>query len=724
MKKAFLAVFLILTIIPLQGQRKLEKKIKAKFWHVDDPYKDAVDIPEKWAKESAVILYQEFNYVYKSSKKNVDYSESTRKRVKLLDKAAVEEYSEFSFSESFRVEKGFSKKGGRIVAGFKVIKSNGKVIEIDTDDAVEVSGDNGNIKKIAIPDLVPGDIIDYYYYIYEPFLSYQEYVFDPIISTLNASYPVMEQKIVFEVGKKFFINFRSLHGAAELVEKESQDKKSRTYSLFDKDREKSEKKRWFYPRRVLPTIKFQVVFARKSKLEKRADAFIGEKRMVKKSVSKKEVLTYIDDRLDLHVKTNISKIRTYLKKNKIAPSDTEKYIREAYNYIRYSDITSKIEPLVFYKENYIEDLSYTYGIFMNDFQFISQMASFLNKEDIPFDILVTIPRHLSDISDILLSEEIVLGIRVNLPQPLFISKHYLHSNYNFIPYTLEGTDCYLLKVSQKGDIESIKTASIPISSHEKNKTKHELSIDFDEADLNLMKANRKVILNGYSKDDYQGDLIEMHDYLAEEYNHFNKEPYLERADLKRKQKQKVKEKLAVKLEKDKTAQKETYQRVLENDLEFEVKSYEAFQILDMGRLDDLPFIYEEQFELDNLVKKAGPNYIIEAGKLIGGQVELKEEEMERTYDIYMPYPRSFENFITINIPEGYTVEGVDKLNITTENETGGFQSTAKMEGNQLKIYSHKYYIHNFETANKWPLMTAFLESAYDFTQQKVLLKKK
>jgi hypothetical protein len=128
--------------------------------------------------------------------------------------------------------------------------------------------------------------------------------------------------------------------------------------------------------------------------------------------------------------------------------------------------------------------------------------------------------------------------------------------------------------------------------------------------------------------------------------------------------------------------------------------------------------------LDGLVKKAGNNYIFEIGKLLGGQIEIKPEDHVRNEDIYMAYPRQFSYTIQFDIPDGYTCEGVDRLNVKVENETGGFTSAATVKGNSLSIDIKKYYSNGYEPVANWPRMTAFLDACFEFTKVKLLLKKK
>ena len=90
----------------------------------------------------------------------------------------------------------------------------------------------------------------------------------------------------------------------------------------------------------------------------------------------------------------------------------------------------------------------------------------------------------------------------------------------------------------------------------------------------------------------------------------------------------------------------------------------------------------------------------------------------------MPFARSFNHNVTFKIPDGYTAEGIDKLNKSVKNECGGFESTAKIEGNKLLITYTKYYNNTLEPATNWGKILAFVDAGFAFTKEKILLKKK
>lgn len=89
----------------------------------------------------------------------------------------------------------------------------------------------------------------------------------------------------------------------------------------------------------------------------------------------------------------------------------------------------------------------------------------------------------------------------------------------------------------------------------------------------------------------------------------------------------------------------------------------------------------------------------------------------------MAYPRRLKNSIRFQIPEGFVVEGLEKLNVSTENETGAFISQATVEGNELVINTTKEYRHNYEPNANWGKMMEFLDEADNFYNAKILLKK-
>ena len=78
-------------------------------------------------------------------------------------------------------------------------------------------------------------------------------------------------------------------------------------------------------------------------------------------------------------------------------------------------------------------------------------------------------------------------------------------------------------------------------------------------------------------------------------------------------------------------------RFLKNDFEGEV-SLNDYVIESTGNfLNNRNFVFSYDANVEGLVKKVGRNYILNAGNLVGGQIEIPEEKKVRDVDVYMPY---------------------------------------------------------------------------------------
>ncbi|MFT5846144.1 MAG: hypothetical protein ACJARX_000592 [Psychroserpens sp.] len=704
------------------SQSKEELAAKDFFWGAKDTYKEASDIPEKWTNESAVIIYKNVNYDFHSFGKSVTYTNSIRKRIKLLDKAAVEEFSEFTFTKRFRSSKGrFSwKRKGNTYVGVKVVKPDGKETEIDVEnEAVEVDGET----KLAISNLEVGDIIDYYYYKLEPFKSTYAFGFDPVETSLGEDYPIMDLKLYFETENDFFINFNSYNGAPDLKQIISEKRSIRRYELTESNIAKSEYTRWFYPLVESPSYKFQVYFARSGKFEDRALAFLPEDEdIIKTNVTKEEVLDLYDNRFKPD--GDIGDVKDFFKK-KTFDNDAHK-VTAAFYYMRHYYLTRFVEGF-FIKEAKITSYPFmVYGnnivFIQNEKQFIRHFTEFLKREKIDYEIVVGQKRYDGSLEELLIEKNVNVMVKVNTAKPLYASYFGPHTTINEFPPLLENTDVYLLSAS-RNRIDQVATGKLPPSTYQQNETKKDMTISLNDdfSEITLTSVNS---FKGHEKSDQQYDRLLYSDYVNEDYKKYETESWIE---LVRRKKDKIKyaKELTALNEKLRTKQKERFEETAKGEYACDDIEDYTYSIDANGRFSlDSYFTFTESFKAKNaLIKKAGPNYIMEIGKLIGGQIDLTEKERDRSANIYMTYPKSFNYQITLNIPDGYTVAGLDKLNKSVDNETGAFISTAKLEGNLLIINTSKQYKNYFEPNSNWDKMILFLDEANQFTNEKILLKK-
>ena len=262
----FLCMLMVLPVIlpaqpPIFGQ------------NVEDEFK-VTAIPDKWKNESAVIIGLKEDYLFQRQEARgrvtagVHIREYIHKRIKLLDKNAVEKFSTF-----FYVTVG---NDGNAV--YKIIKAGGNPVDIDMKSAIEEEQDVPDIykpiyykmkvksMKIAIPDLEIGDIIDYTVSSSLDWDMKQEGInFTPFIFSLSNSYPTIYQQYRFTMANGMKVKYRSYNGAPNLKfdPKASVygDRESYlSYFFLDKDREKTIDERWSYELRNTPSVKFRVVF--------------------------------------------------------------------------------------------------------------------------------------------------------------------------------------------------------------------------------------------------------------------------------------------------------------------------------------------------------------------------------------------------------------------------------------------------------------------------------
>jgi hypothetical protein len=712
----FVALTLLLCGTIAFAQDKAE--VKELFWGNDDPAKKAITVPEKWKKESAVVIYKNENYDYHKYGSSVTYISSKRKRIKLQDQAAVKEFSEFSFRERFLSTKAFGWKRGTNIIGIKVIKPDGSEKEIDI-DAEAITTDA--TKKIAIPNLEVGDIIDFYFHSKEPFKSFEAFGFDPVETTVADSYPVMNMKLTFKTENDFFVNFNTYNGAPDLKEVSLNGSSERRYELVASNIEKSDFMKWFYPLVELPCYKFQVYFARSGKFEALADGFLPEKEsIIKKAVSKEDVLAYYDKRFK--PSGNLSDIKSYLKTHTFA-NDEEK-VKEIYYYTRHQYYTRFVEAFVVKEAKIMYPWEY-YGMpvfFSTEEEFINHFMAFLKDQKIDYDIIVATPRNNGPIKDLLLKTNINVLLKVNTQNPVYLQFFTPYTNADQVMFLLENSDAYALKVSKGKKVSDIETIKLPASTHKDNRSDRKITATFSD-DFTSVSLSRESSLYGHLKDADQDNKMYFFDFVAEDYAKYGTKPLLDYVKNKKKREQYTNEFDALK-NKLKEKQKEEFKESIESEFDFSVDDH-SLEVTATGRFgSSTPFSYKEKFNVkDKLIKKAGANYVVEVGKLIGGQINFEEKERKRVNNIYQNYPRAYQEEVIVNIPNGYTVSGLDKLNKKVENAAGGFVSSAKLNGNTLVINAVKYYTSYYEPVKNWNDVTAFIDAAYQFSQEKVLLKK-
>ena len=661
--------------------------------------------PEKWKDESGVIIAQKTKFAFDKDANKLAVYEITHRRIKLNDRDAVNSYS----SVYFRIGSAYDG------AGIKVIKSNGTVQDVSLRNAVYVE-DNSDVPstftpyigkastyydksksrvifyKIAVPDLDPGDIIDYGTIFYDDNtvkkMSYIE--FDPIYFVCTREYPVLSQKFEIDSDNNSFVNSKSTMGAPLFKETGNANA---DYTWEDRNREKLKDTRWVNSYVELPMVKFQIVF---SKTESRTDLFIGDRGELKQNISPEELAKKMNNlysRLDGSAYYALAK--SYLKQIGYADMREEDFIQKTYYILRH--------------------MSHFRGNGFSSELFASCLTQCLDLRKIPYDLVVTSPATLTRPENIIFRTEPEWMVRV---KGKYIFNATVFSNpYDFKEEFL-NTPAYIISL---GKNPTATPVILPASTPDENVTTNTIDASMDSTGRNMVIVHQKAI-TGLSKQYYNIEGLVYTTALDDDHRSYGGEDDM-RAGMKGAYLESYEDKLRERKKEDKVRKLEYMKKALADDYD-NISSYTEFILNADGRTwRKQELNYTNKFELADMVKIAGDNLLVAVPGLIGDQLFISQDERKREADAYMSFPRSLRNVINFTIPAGYKIVGINNLNINIDNEVGTFAVLATVEGNKLNLLIKKIYKQTTVKKENWPKMLEMLDAAFNFSQKKVLLKK-
>ncbi|HET9824653.1 MAG TPA: hypothetical protein VFP87_04935, partial [Chitinophagaceae bacterium] len=605
-----------------------------------------------------------------------------------------------------------------------------------------------------IPDLDVGDIVDY---TLKSTIDWDMKLdgigFKSFIFSLANSYPTMYQQYRFTMVNGMKVQYRNFNGAPNLRfdAKASVygDKESYlSYYLLDRDREKTTDIRWNYELRTTPSVKFRVIFLADNDPSSRG---LGEATVDRAGLNPDDVYKRYAGAA-AYITPTVSSLVGYTtqyinkKKQEGALKTDDDIIRECYYCLRkvflemyykgpvHSDLEKYLTGKRLYKKilaeekrNGPEKEEREDEVRISGVTFATALRLALGAQNIPAELEVYVPRSLGAWRDAIFMDELDFVTKVKSKRRYY----YLEAFNNFdafgTPYQyLEGAEGYSIGYDQAN---RYYRAAIPATTFNDNLQKQEYSISFDDA-MDLVKAERVSSYLGHEKTSLIGSANLDRSYLNYDFAKYHVEPAVDKN-----RKKKAGTEAVVNSDNDTKyddpdkeehirARKEIFEKSLKEDLD--VDKYEDFELLQDGRYGDTAMLqFKEKFTLKKLLSRAGRNYIFEVGKLIGDQVKLEPIELAgRQFDIWIPHARTIENNINVNLPKGYSVDGLQELNMNIDNESGSFISTARVDNEKVVITSKKIYKKNFDKKEAWPNYIAFLEAAYKFSQSKIVLRKK
>ena len=648
MKHILLMLCLFATTATLLSQSKDLAELQNKFWKSSNPKSKVATAPEKWKDESAVILFRDEFYKYTNNGKKMYNPSHFHQRVLLLDKAAVEAFSEFSFEKDERIGAVFVNwKRDATTVGIKVIKPNGEERIIDVDNE-KVTQDEAY--KIAIPNLEVGDILDIFIFEDDFLRSFSgTHIYDPVERVLSTKYPVLFSRTAVEVENDYFLNMESFNGAPRIKEEPTDKRSTRRYVLEANDLERANFPRWFYPFAEFPSLSFQVTFALKARNEYYAKVFLGDDDAKRKSdVTKEEIIDYYGNRFEASNRGSVRDVIKYLESKNI--TDKREQLIEGLYYIRHKSFNRFFEyfiarenDIVYYPEPCDDDY-----VILSEDTFVNYLAGLAKQLEIDYDIIVATADYNGTIDNLLLRSNVSYGLRFNFSEPLYLFEVTPHVQPSFFPYSLEGTKVFKLEVKKNRKIEEVSYDTMPMSSAADNTSSETVNLSFNE-DLSKMNISRELAYTGHFKTENLSRRLVLRDFLTEEFDHYDTKHFYHCKKRQSKSDAAVEKKMDAVMDSYEKEKRKIIEQMVSENYEIPIEDYQ-YNLVNTARYSNEPLTITDRFVATNdLIKKAGPNYIFEIGRLIGGQVNLKEDELQRTENVYLNYAKTLHNKVVLEI---------------------------------------------------------------------------
>jgi hypothetical protein len=309
---------------------------------------------------------------------------------------------------------------------------------------------------------------------------------------------------------------------------------------------------------------------------------------------------------------------------------------------------------------------------MNSVTFATALRIALGALGVQSELFVYVPRKYGTWREAMFNDELDFGLRVKVKKKYY----YLEAFNNFdafgtlYPY-MEGVEGYAIGYTEAN---SYFKASVPSSVAADNIERQEYKLALNDA-MDIVKVDRTSSFIGAEKLDMIGKANLTREYLNGDFEKYYNVP-------KTKKKDDIPVETTTHYNNPDQEEKEKERRELfekEAKREFDVDKYISFELLQDGRYGDTARLqFGEKFTLKKMISKAGKNYILEIGKMIGSQIKLEQSELTlRQTDVWVPYARTIENNISMAIPAGYSLEGFQDLTFSWIMKVGHLSALPK-----------------------------------------------
>lgn len=684
---------------------KLAQKVRQEVWSSTPADFQKRTVPDRYKNASAVILsyYRELStdYYRKATAdlvlnlrltRQIDCTDMERMLIQINDKKALKDYSEFTFkTKSRKWTWGYHHKT-QTVLGIRVIKKNGNVQEVSLDDYVDVKegkNDKDLSQKIAVPGLEVGDCIDVFSL---DQIDTQEQQLDPFYFVLRQDEPVLYTKVHCVLDQNLATVYRTMNGAPDFTQTTDKDKNAVLDMVMDKPID-AESSIWYNSLEQSPFIEMYIT-------PTKAKVAVVEKAMRQKGVrGNPDVTPILQDDWKL--------LKFYVSKGGYSPAGLPSTYKSVFKSAKKEGMSAEEKADRIY--------SFEYVCSGSSQRAFNTVANYLRKLGVEIEMGITTPFGALPVDKL---------INYNSTSWFFRLKgtdvYYFPGTYpkvaSEIPYIYQGRKAYMQ--------DSEEQITIPVSQAEDNKAVNDMVVKLDGTKLDI---SRKVTYSGEQKM-YGQSLVSPDNTLfgssqLEAYWRYlkydDKDPY------------------SCYTKKESAELKGAFNEFRKNAIDpfkAEISSYHDADPVQVGgygvdcvgiRRDSSNFVYHVDYVMDGMVKRAGNNYLLSVGKLIGSSLKLEGKDRERIDDVWRKMAFVDEWNIEIPLPQGYKVsaEALKKIETSVANECGEFTVKATAGNESVKVYVRKCFAHRVEPVSNWSKLLALVDACSAFADKQMVIAK-
>ena len=686
---------------------KLAQKVRQEVWDNTPVDFKKRAVPEKFKKESAVILsyYKELSTDYHRKAttelfisgrltRQIDCEDMERMLIQINDKKALKDYSEFSFLTKSKKWQGGYHHTTNTIMGIRVLKKDGTVQVVDFDDYVDVKeGKKGKelSQKIAVPGLEIGDCIDVFSL---DQIDTQEQQLDPFVFFLRQSEPVLYSRIHCVLDQSLATVYRSMNGAPEFKQTTDKDKNAVLDLTMDQPVD-AEPSVWYNATVQSPYI---MMFITPTKTK----TVIVEKAMRQKGVrANPDVAPILQDDWKL--------MKTYVSKNGYSPSGLSGKYTRVYKALKNADLSAEE------KADRIASFKYTCaGTSQESFNVV---PNYLRKLGVELEMGITTPLGELPVDQLINYNSTTWFFRLKGTDLYYFPGVY-PKVASEIPFIYQGRKAYMQ------DAEA--PFEIPVSKASDNRSVVSVKASLDGTKMNI---SRRVVYSGEQKMFGQSVCspeVSLYgpDHLEAYWRYLKYDDIDPYCIFPKKNASNIKAAFAEYKQKE---QADQFKEEVAGYHESDPVKVSGYGVDCVGiRKDSADFVYHVDYEMEGLVKRAGSSMMLAVGKLIGEQMKLEGNDRIRKDRIWRKMAFADEWNIEVALPKGYqaSAESLKKLNITVSNDCGEFAVKASAGAGKIIVHVSKSFLHREEPVANWDKVLKLVDACSAFNEKQVVITKK